>query len=821
MSEPAEAYNLFTVVQISRATGITRRAVYYGLERVVPTKNVTVQGKETAAWAFQTLPLDWQLRVTRRGVERKYEDGIRYIASMPREPWVPPVAWAQLQPFWREKALKLQKALAPTLNGWYASTAPASQIEQLGLENFQKHMGYTISNRHWRRLIDRSIDRDGGAENWIAPEIYLDDRAFYTQKSSRLVREMEYIHRDLDEIIESTEDRQKPTPEEKKYLWSAVFRHYEKLSDALTDSPKGNRKRHRIKASLLCYLSKAFPPGTLCGSAKSLRRRFEEKIIQWREGNRNPEALQDRRCLTSGNFCKSDFTADLKKIRNRAIELSGNESLAYRELRERGELSDEFCKRYRFAPRDDKSNVPLSVRDKITPDVEMCLPLLHGPWEATMRGPYTPRDWSGVRPGDWFCADDVTWNHYFRVRLADGGWGIMRGECLLMNDLRTGYPLEFLLIPGKYNGEHIRNLALKVHDKVGLPRMGYYFEQGVWASRLVSGDRRRGMPVPWRETESGLRGVGMQLEVRHATTPRAKPIEGLLLILQNKMKAIPGFVGFNEQTDCYERMQDLLARARRGELDAVMQFPTMTDWVSRITSVLNDFARDPQNGKMLDGYSPSEAWANEFRTSTLKKLPNEARYILSTHRKYVTVRQEGILIKVRGIPHLYYNGHTGRIIGRPVLAFYNIELPELLTVYDRQHKEYFSVQEVEASAMTALPEQLDAIRQLKKAHRAYAKGIFSELKPEVISTVVRDAEYTEEEKKFGEFHNRENEIFNNEKKEADNRLRKLQTEATKAHVPQETVKRYPSRAEQAIDMRKKADKLRQTKSESQHGLENT
>jgi hypothetical protein len=513
-----------------------------------------------------------------------------------------------------------------------------------------------------------------------------------------------------------------------------------------------------------------------------------------------PEALQDSRPLKSGNFRRPDLTEDDKKIRNLAIQLDNNEALAHRMLRERGELSQSYCDNYPYDPRRDKSAVPKATRKAITPNVEMCLPLRRGPWQAKMRGPYIPRDWSGVKPGDWFNADDVTWNHYFKERHADGSWHITRGECLLMTDLRTGYPLDFLLIPGKYNGEHVRGLVLRVHDAVGLPRCGFYFEKSVWSSRLITGDNRQGTPVHWREAENGLCGLGLQLSVRHATTPRAKPIEGLLRILQERMRCIPGFVGFNEREYDAERMQPLIARAHRGDASALEQFPTTAEWRDRITAVLGEFAHDPQNGKMLDGPSPAEAWAAEIPHRPLKQLPKEARYVLATHKKKVTVRQEGIVLTIRGKRLLYYNEHTGPLIGQEVLASYNLEMPELLTVCDMNLQNYFSVTRVELPAMNATKEQLEEVNRLRKGHMAHAKGIFGEIPHEVVSTIARDNDHSEEVKELGRFHNEEGERFEVDRTQGERDTKRARSKAAAAGFDSSRLRmKDPKRVAEVVD----------------------
>jgi len=296
--------------------------------------------------------------------------------------------------------------------------------------------------------------------------------------------------------------------------------------------------------------------------------------------------------------------------------------------------------------------------------------------------------------------------------------------------------------------------------------------------------------------------VGLKLDVRHATTPRAKPIEGLLRILQERMRCIHGFVGFNERTEEFERVQALIARAHRGDAEALKQLPTTAEWAAKITEILEAFMHDPQNGKMLEGQSPAEAWGAEIRQRPLRQLPNEARYILSTHQKKITVRQEGIILTVRGKRHVYFNEATGPLIGQEVLAFYNIELPELLTVCDMNRQNYFSVRRVELPAMSATREQLQEVNRLRKAHMAPAKAIFSGLKHEVVSTITRDSEQDAQSKELGRFHNQEMVQAKAESTARERKLRKLQLMAAADGIELPTHVRNPDDTLEAMRHRK-------------------
>ena len=84
-----------------------------------------------------------------------------------------------------------------------------------------------------------------------------------------------------------------------------------------------------------------------------------------------------------------------------------------------------------------------------------------------------------------------------------------------MIDLRSGYVLNFIFIARKYCSSHIRSLILGVHDKVGLPDVGFYFENGVWKARKIVGVESD-LHADWKVTETGLSGEPLNLRFRHA-----------------------------------------------------------------------------------------------------------------------------------------------------------------------------------------------------------------------------------------------------------------------------------------------------------------
>jgi hypothetical protein len=785
MNEP----HIFTASQIALALGRKRQAIARALEAVPPSGEKIIAGNVAKAWAFPALPSRLQSELNEAAARRGFRGAEAMLASEEHpfavefEKKLRACPLNQVRAEFVSRALKLRDALAAPLAQQH--TLSNVDLTELGLREFSRVFGYSISAKHWNRLFDRTMFRDNGAEQFHRAELYLDDAAFQKPIAKVALAAKQCDHTPLKESLADLFSKEKLAADEREQLWECAFAHFQSLC---AGHPK--REQAHVKASLIAFLKCSFP--SLSKSVAGLRRTFELRAK--RDGQR------DHRSLSSGNF-RAPLCEQCKKTLG-ALKTAhdGNESLAYRLARTRGLLCESCASGHSFNPRVNKSEVPKAVREQLR-IYDSVLPLHRGPREAQLRGPYIMRDWSGVQPGDWFSADDITWNHYFKTEDASGNVTITRGECLLMIDLRTGYPLEFSIIDGKYNSEHVRSLMLRTHDLAGLPHNGFYFERGVWASRLVGGQRRgKHKPMHWRETELGLREHGLNLDVRHATTPRAKTIEGLIRILQERMRSIPGFVGFNERTDRRERVQATLNRARRGNEHALATLPTMDEWRRTVRAVLNDYAHDPQNGKMLDGATPAEMWAEAIDRRPLRRLPVEARFVLATHKQPVRVRQEGIVITIRGQKFLYANENTGQLIGRDVLAYYNVECPEVLTCCDMKRQNFFSAKRIELPAMSATDEQFAEAHAQIRGHRAAAKALYGEIKHDILFTITRDSVHDTATKELGRFHNAEVQAHAQQKTERTRKLRKIQTAAAVAGAAVPGHVRNPDRVLQGIEL---------------------
>lgn len=479
------------------------------------------------------------------------------------------------------------------------------------------------------------------------------------------------------------------TARDVEYVWGEISAHLVSL-EVVADLAE-------VKASLAAWLAAHAP--ALAASVRTM----ERKLAAYKA--RGVAALVDARSKRSGNYRASLCSKCWEKALTLNMKLGGEESHTWRTLKLKGLLCPDCDQRHKFDVRKAKSRVPQSIRQGLTPITDKALHFAKSDSAGRMAGPYVNRDWSDTKPGDTFVADDVSWNHKIYTTAADGRLFLCRPECLYICDARTSYPLHYLMIPGdpgikaSYSGDPCRLLFLQTHDLLGLPNIDYLLENGPWRSRTVRDEQAGGKWMSFAELELGLKNLKHFVGIRHAKprTPRSKPVENDFGILQRRMRAEPGFVGFNERAEKSDRMKrlerDFENRVKEGKEHPGNEFFSLEQFNKRIGEIVMEFAHEPQNGVRLAGRSPAEAWG----APALRKLPAEARWIFATRRELVKVTGRGLVIKGRS----YANDELNRYLGEQVWAFYNLEYPQLLTVCDRKREHYFSVAQCVAPAMTA------------------------------------------------------------------------------------------------------------------------
>ena len=450
----------------------------------------------------------------------------------------------------------------------------------------------------------------------------------------------------------------------------------------------------------------------------------------------------------------------------------------------------------------DKSHVPRNIREQVKHKIDLLDDIHHGPRQASLNGAFISRDWSQVPAGDWYQADDCTLPIYYYEPNEEGWFTLWRGQCLEMIELRSTRIIGYALLSSRsYNSLAIRTLITKTWDVHGLPREGFYFERGIWkSSKILTGSQA---PLSWAEVEGGLRDLGLRFI--HARLPRAKPIEGVLGAVQNRMEGNPGYVGRSEQTDRFERVEQDMRLVASKKLHPKDRFWPSSEWLARLDEIFAQYNAETQDGKMTGGLSPDEAFGSYQKTGDPQvKLDASCRYLLAHHRRPLRVTSNGITLRFGKQVFNYRNEETGRLVGQVVFCWFNPETPEVLCVTDTKCRHPFAVERSQdVPAIDASPEQMKQEMSRIAAHQAPAKSYYRILKAKFSPQFRRNLVDAQTASLGGEFQSQSEEVLRG-RGEQQARARTVRQAAERLGIPSALVRNSTPSDERAVKLIKTA-----------------
>jgi len=703
----------FTAAQIAAALGSSCRVVRRVLATVREEGRRVVRGNEAATFSVSSLPVSMLRKLERRANAGGFRNG-EHLLRAGTSRYESPVPVNQLAGPVQERAIKLRDALAAPLVQ-YGEGLKGAALEELALREYHRIFGFEISSRHWRGLFNRTIGRDAGEEQWNRLDLYLDDRphvacAPVAVRTSPALRDAEKI---LLGYASQVRNATLPTADEKAVLWNAAF---DQTIGLVQEGMKLRAARHAMRRTLWkCGV-------TLAKNETSLGQLWRVKEEARRSAQGSILALKDGRGKSGNHRTPEIPQYDIDIVISHAVKFGGRVSQAWRYTVENNLLTPDVQSHYAGLCFASKSYVPRTIRDAVTAETRLMRDMHHGPRTAKLNGAYITRDWTTVAAGDFFQADDVTLNNYYYAPDGKGGLSLMRGQVLLMIDVRSTCILSFAILDSRnYNAHAIRTLITRTCDDHGLPRKGFYFEGGIWEnSKLLKGDSSASADdLTWTESEGGLRELG--LKFIHSRNPRSKPVERVIGQLQNLLDGQPGDAGRDEIKDKFERLQSRKRLVESGHAPASQYFFSHDQWTDRIFHFCEEYNNARNDGKMTRGLTPFQAWKH-YQSDPLVKLPDEARYLLAHHKRPVLVGRNGITLRFGKQNFIYRNAETGKLRGKQVLAWFNPEMPELLAVTDMDRKNCFTVERSEdVPAMEAPEDVLSREMGRVAAHNGYAR----------------------------------------------------------------------------------------------------
>lgn len=608
------------------------------------------------------------------------------------EQWAPAVPIAELHEDCQKAAAKLQRAQKVPLERRNDVTLSAAEFEQLGIAAYAVEFGHRISARHFRRLLKRTLWRDRGAQNWSRIEIYLPDRL----RRSRGAVIAAIL--DPSEIMQGMDETGALKPGQEAAFWRRVcLAFHSRATTAELERP--------LRPQLFEELT-TIAPWLASRSRDALRVQFNRRYTNWLDGQDLVDGRHNRKGRTSGKPLdeKSVDKAAWHALRN----CGGRISQAVRELSDDDSLDPIFLELIK-SPRRSKSEFNRRVRQAVRNKVAIAAPFFKD--RRTMSDTVPPLDLTYDAVTSMMCvqADDFTMPVHFWVAVGDW-YSLTRGQLLLYIDWRTLFIVGYCLSPEpQYNSRLIRTGFVRVFDKWGLPEV-LYLERGIWKnSKLITGAQRTTKSnagallnvgakesegaMSWPEIETGLGQFG--IEFIHAIRPRSKPVERVGALLQDLMEGEPGYCGRDERRDCPERTrkQKLLVESRKKHPQDLGLYG-LDAWDARFKQLCDIYNGTPQEGKRLQGLSPSQAFDKFWRRPDgPTKFGPEHRFLLAHHKAPVTVRAKDGLIKFKlnGEEYRYCDEQTGSRPGQHLLAWLNIDDPDVCTFTDLDMQQPFNV----------------------------------------------------------------------------------------------------------------------------------
>lgn len=263
-----------------------------------------------------------------------------------------------------------------------------------------------------------------------------------------------------------------------------------------------------------------------------------------------------------------------------------------------------------------------------------------------------------LRGGDLFECDDMSVNQPFWYEWPYGGdplsdaFGVRLGrQMLACRDVATGKWLGFDIIGrvrDAYRAEDVMRFLGRIGDTVGLPRLGFRLEHGVWAARSV-----RGVKGARDEEEKAAYGsIRDVVDIHYASTSKGKgALEGSFDFLQTLLSLEGLQIG--RVRGEYEKTTALALKCAAGRLrPSDAGFPHITEIADRVAGGMGKADTRPKAGRLIRGIS-ADLWEADITASPLATIAPESRHLFLPVKQLRPIQGGHVRYRVPHYNHLF------------------------------------------------------------------------------------------------------------------------------------------------------------------------
>lgn len=328
--------------------------------------------------------------------------------------------------------------------------------------------------------------------------------------------------------------------------------------------------------------------------------------------------------------------------------------------------------------------------------------------------PYIERDYSLIKPNEWWVSDHHLWDIFVRVSDGKGGWKLERPWGSYWMDMRTRKMISSIIRTESPNSDVVLcSFGLGV-EHFGVPN-------GV---RLDNGKDYKARDMFYPEgkyicSEDNEKAISnslasnLQVAVTYAIpyNAKAKPIERVFNTYEEQLgKKYASYAGSNAKV----RPEDLK------DLN-IMDVITLEEFIEQHNRFVYEiYNESPHSGDAMYNNSPNHMYSKvDF---TIRRVPKDVLYFsLMRVKGSRVVGRNGVTFN--GIH--FYNDNCINYVGQKVTARYDPTKPEILYIFDINENFLFIAQEVQKQGWNLTQEDYQRENERKKVARQKALNSYT------------------------------------------------------------------------------------------------
>jgi hypothetical protein len=548
------------------------------------------------------------------------------------------------------------------------------ELKAGGVESYARIFGHPVTPRFWDELFNRTVQRDGGREEWNNLAIYLPVRLKPKETAADVVSaSVTDDFAELENLIAACINPHDPSEAERAGLWMLAL---EKCASLVRAGQSDKSVARRVRLFLFARAKFLAP------SRNALRMAWERALAKWQRDN--PDSLADGR---KANGDRPEYSsADIRRVRHSAALKNGSRiDSAWRE--EYPLLSEYTRQRHPLSRKCPRAFYQLVNRLKVD---ALCARLQGKRKLRKIVGSVT-RNADGIHTMARWAADDWTSNVEIAFTNRDGSISLIQPQIITVMDFASRKWVGWSISNDKGpTAELVCAAILDGFRRHDVPRK-LYVENGFTFGKSLNVNGK--VDEQGRTIVAGLAKYGCTIHHFDKMSPTSKgELEKSFDLFQRQMERHPGYAGRLQILDAADDFKKEQRLIRSGKVDAQKFRYTPDQFTRAMCDMIQEYNRTPQFG-LLNGVCPDEAFeAMGDPNNPPIKFTSDLEWILANERYRVTVEAGGVNFRHYGRKIQVRGGELPQHVGEEFWALIDDDDDSLITFMSLDYRNTFTIE---------------------------------------------------------------------------------------------------------------------------------